>query len=77
MISISELKDKCLNGELTTGIFASVNEDDEKVVVQIYSKECFQIQTLQSNGWVRVNDYNYDSESGCWDSSESFEGKWK
>lgn len=76
VISIEELKEQYLLGQLKQGIYGSVNEDMEDVTVLI-DRECgFDIYTNQSNGWVRLDCYDYDSIDKSWSYSEMYKGKW-
>lgn len=76
MITIKELKEMFLKGELKSNIYDSKNEDGETVLVLVQEGVGFDIHTHQANGWIRVDSYNYDAEDG-WTQGESYAGKWK
>lgn len=52
-------------------VFTGKNEDGESVELHI-SKTSIILKTSQSNGWVRVNEFDEDGYA-C---GESFDGKW-
>lgn len=72
--TIDDLKHKALNNEF--GLYTSTNEDGQDVIVQI-SENTVEISTLQDNGWIRKDIYEYDIDDKIWVTSETYEGKWK
>ena len=71
---IDDLKAMAQNPSQKLGLYASVNEQNEDIIVKI-DKDYLELQTLQDNGWVRVNYYEYIDEN--WVQSETYEGRWR
>ena len=71
-MTIQEMREKFLKGELQEGLFTSNNENKEDLIVGI-SKDGFRISTHQSNGWIRINEYTYDKENNDWIEEEIFD----
>ena len=66
MIDIEDLKNNFINGNLENGIYTSgVNK-----IVKVGSNG-FSINTLQNNGWTRINIYEYIDQQ--WIESETYE----
>ena len=75
-ISIEELKETYLLGELEQGIYSTTNEDNEDITVLVDRENGFDVYTNQSNGWTRLDCYDYDSIDSTWSYSEMYRGKW-
>lgn len=54
-----DLLKKIKNKEIELGSYTSVNEDGEDVIVSIKEKY-LRTDTIQSNGWIRINCYYLD-----------------
>lgn len=72
MMTIDEMKEKFLKGELEQGIFSSRNDERQGVIVEIGS-DGFRTITSQDNGWLRINTYTYDKEDKEWIMEETYE----
>ena len=59
MKSFEELKSDFYNNSISTGLFASINENDEAVIVEV-TNEYLKTSTMQNNGWIRINIYHKD-----------------
>ena len=59
MKSFEELKSDFYNNSISTGLFASVNKNDETVIVEV-TIEYLKTSTMQNNGWIRINIYHKD-----------------
>ena len=70
MRSIEEFKKDFTKGKLEKGLFTSVNENGDDVIVEVFDDR-FTLTTKQSNDWYRVEEYLYDA--GEWVYSESYE----
>lgn len=72
-MTIEELKQRVINGELEKGIYDSQNQDEETIIVEVLSNNHFTIKTLQQNNWIRVNEYIYDKEKNLWEYAETYD----
>ena len=63
---------KKLIQETENGMYSSVSNDGEKVVVYIQQNKCMDVHFYQKNGWIRVDGYDEDG----FKVSESFSGRW-
>lgn len=59
MKTLEELKQDFYKGVAPIGLFTSVNEHGENMIIDI-SKDFLEISTIQSNGWTRVNIFHKD-----------------
>ena len=59
MKSFEELKSDFYNNSISTGLFESINENDEAVIVEV-TNEYLKTSTMQNNGWIRINIYHKD-----------------
>lgn len=59
MRSFEDFKKDFFKDKLDLGIFMSINELEEDIVVDV-SKKALKISTIQKNGWIRVNIYYKD-----------------
>lgn len=55
-----------------SGMYDSVSEDGEKVIVMLQQGEGMEIYFYQKNGWIRKDEYNHIGLK----ESELFEGRW-
>lgn len=69
--NIDEIKQAWLDGVLVDGPLAGKNEDDDNVIIAS-NNEGFYIITSQKNGWLRTDEFLYDSEQDIWIYSESY-----
>ena len=76
LISISDLKKDYIMGKLEVGMYPSTNELDEDVTIMVGGGNGFDVHTNQTNGWVRIDYYDYDAEDDSWSQGESYNGKW-
>ena len=63
---------KKLIQETENGMYSSVSNDGEKVVVYIEQYTGMEVHFYQKNGWIRVDDYD---ENG-FKTGETFSGRW-
>lgn len=68
--NIDEIKQAWLDGSLD-GILSGVNEKHNNVIIT-FNDQGFYIITTQDNGWIRTNEYLYDSECNTWIHSETY-----
>lgn len=59
MRSFEEFKNEFYNGTAPKGMFTSVNENNENIILEI-TDEYLKISTIQNNGWTKVNVYHKD-----------------
>lgn len=65
-MTIEEMKEKFINGELEKGLYTSGQDKIVKI-----DDNGFSIGTIQNNGWTRSNTYEYIDNT--WVESESYE----
>lgn len=70
MKSIEELKQDFVDGKIEKGLYTSLNEKGNLVIVEVYNDR-FTVTTKQTNDWYRVEEYLYDNDE--WVYSESYE----
>lgn len=70
MRSIEEFKQDFINGKLEKGLFTSINEEGQTVIVEV-DDDRFLISVTQDNGWIRTNEYLWDGST--WDVSEIYD----
>ena len=70
MKSVEEIKQDFLAGKIEKGLYTSLNEKGNLVIVEVYNDR-FTVTTKQTNGWYRVEEYLYDND--VWVYSESYE----
>lgn len=70
-LSSSECVKKLIQ-ETENGMYSSVSNDGEKVVVYIEQYTGMEVHFYQKNGWIRVDDYD---ENG-FKTGETFSGRW-
>lgn len=70
MTNIEELKQAWLDGKLE-GILAGINDQNNNIIITC-NDQGFYIMTTQTNGWIRINEYLYDSVQNTWISSETY-----
>lgn len=56
-----DLVEKTKKNEIELGFYTSKNEDGEDLIVEI-SKDYVRVDTIQKNGWIRINYYYLDEE---------------
>lgn len=66
-MTIDEIKHRYVTNTLEYGLFTAGDK-----TVRIF-KGGFEISTYQENGWIRLNIYEYDNETGLWTESETYE----
>lgn len=71
-ISIDDLKKKVENKEIEIGLYDGENKSNQRVVV-IVDVDKIAVHTTQSNGWDRINIYEYDRENNTWVEEETYE----
>ena len=71
-ISIDNLKEKMVKNELDLGIYDGENGSGQKVTI-IVDIDKFAVSTKQSNGWNRINIYEYDRKENQWIEEETYE----
>lgn len=59
MKSFEEFKNELYNSTAPKGMFSSVNENNENIILEI-TDEYLKTSTLQNNDWIRVNVYYKD-----------------
>lgn len=59
MKTLEDLKQDFYEGKLASGVFTSINEKGENLIINI-SEEFLKISTIQDNGWKRVNIFYKD-----------------
>lgn len=59
MRNFEEFKNEFYNGTVPKGMFTSVNENNENIILEI-TDEYLKTSTPQNNGWIRVNVYHKD-----------------
>lgn len=59
MKTLKDLKQDFYEGKLASGMFTSINEKGENLIINI-SEEFLKISTIQDNGWKRVNIFYKD-----------------
>ena len=57
----SDLVQRLRENKIEFGMYTSKNEDGEDLIVEI-SKEYVRVDTIQKNGWIRINYYYLDEE---------------
>lgn len=72
-MTIEELKQRVISGELEVGIYDSQNQDGESIIVEVLSDNHFTTKTLQQNDWIRINEYIYNKESDSWEYGETYD----
>lgn len=70
--SVDEFKEKVKNKTLELGLYSGKNGQGQDITV-IIDVDKFVIYTKQSNGWSRVNIYEYDREEDIWVEEETYE----
>lgn len=55
----SDLVQKLRDNEIELGFYTSKNEDGEDLIVEI-KEDYVRIDTIQNNGWIRINCYYLD-----------------
>lgn len=56
----SDFLEEFYKGQLECGLFTTVNENKENVIIKIM-EDRLEASTIQSNGWTRVNTYYNDA----------------
>ena len=59
MKSIKELLNDLKNKKLETGIYTSVNDNGDNIIIEV-TKNYIKTRTPQSNGWDKINYYYTD-----------------
>lgn len=70
MRSIEEFKQDFIDGKLEKGLFTSINEEGQNVIVEV-DDDRFLISITQDNGWVHTNEYLWDGST--WAISEIYD----
>lgn len=63
---------KKLIQETESGMYSSVSNDGEEVVVYIQQNRSMDVHFYQKNGWIRVDGYDEDG----FKTAETFSGRW-
>lgn len=72
-MDIEQLKKNVLFEVYDKGVYTSLNEKGETLVITVSNNHNFSIRTNQKNGWVRINGYYYDPDKDDWDMDETYE----
>ena len=72
-MDIEQLKKNVLFEVYDKGVYTSLNEKGETLVITVSNKHNFSVRTNQKNGWVRINGYYYDPDKDDWDMDETYD----
>lgn len=75
MLSIEQLRNKFIAGELNDYLYSAINENGETVTI-VTKSDGFEIRTNQLNHWVLVKEHLYDKDTNTWTTTETYDGKW-
>lgn len=62
MKTIKEYIKECNEGKLSSSLYTTTNEDDQKVIVELQKGSGAKVSTLQSNGWYEVVYYDENGD---------------
>lgn len=72
-MDIDQLKSNVLLEIYDRGVYSSLNEKGETLVITVSNKHQFSVRTNQENGWIRINEYYYDPDTKLWTDTETYD----
>ena len=62
MKTIKEYIKECNEGNLSSSLYTTTNEDGQKVIVELQKGSGAKVSTLQNNGWYEVVYYDENGD---------------